>query len=118
MKLPKSIKVGYKKYKVLQWQSTEDRSSPHLGNCDRLRNVIRVDTSYGDAETLNTLVHEVLHACWWNAGLRFDDIEEEIVNTMANQLTQVLIDNKIVIKKQEKKGCVLKVNPRFQIDQF
>lgn len=45
-----------------------------------------------------TLIHEVLHAIFWQTGLdaEFDDNQEEkIVSTLAHGLYQVFKDNKI-----------------------
>lgn len=48
-------------------------------------------------EAANTLLHEILHACWYTAQIQDEDKEERTITAFANQLTQVWRDNPAVI---------------------
>lgn len=91
--LPKSIRVGFRTFTVEQWDSRKAVAASCYGECDKLNGVIRVDTQFGPEKAANTLLHEVLHACWCIGYLDDEAKEEPVVGTLANQLTQVWRDN-------------------------
>jgi cob(I)alamin adenosyltransferase len=91
--LPSSIKVGYRDFCVEEWAPSEAISSGRYGECDKANAVIRVTTIHGVDKAANTLIHEVLHACFDVAGIADEDAEERTVTHLANALTQVIRDN-------------------------
>jgi hypothetical protein len=90
---PTSIRVGYRDYRVLQWQSLEAQASRRLGESDHLALLIRLHEGLQPTVAAEVLLHEVLHCCWYIGDLRDADDEERTVSVMANQMTQVWRDN-------------------------
>ena len=97
-KIKKHIKIGYQKYAIDIWPETFATTEEAVGeffNNDRkigLRGDY-VETLHGD----NTLLHEVMHGIVYQYGMvetmeKFSK-EEKIVNTMANGIMQVFVDN-------------------------
>ena len=93
MKLPTSLKVGYRVIKVLEWEGANERGSDELGLYSSSKGIIKIDTSQSKEDVLNTLIHEILHACYHNGNLQPGDCEERIVTVLANNLSQVIQDN-------------------------
>lgn len=99
MRPPSRIRVGYRNYRVETKTYAEYEEDGDLGNCDREQGVITLCNEGLPPEVvLDTLIHEVMHACWIAAGLHEivedkDSTEEIVVLTMASNLTQVFIDN-------------------------
>ena len=103
MKLPKKVKVGYKTYKIKEWESAEDRHSHSLGAARHHEAEIFIDThSVNETEVVNTMLHEILHCISWTYGLQADfgsqEFEEKIVNTVANGLIETMQSNKDVFQ--------------------
>lgn len=87
MRLPRSINVMGKEYKIIK--------DPTIEECGFLledAGTITINTSYPDDEILNTLVHELGHAlfrrCGFNQGIQ-DQLEEAIVQSYANMITEI-----------------------------
>lgn len=96
LRLPKSLKIGYKTYTVRDMTETERIHSNSRGITYDDKGLLVVCTEKGDRqEQLNTLLHEILHACYHVGNLQDDDDEERTVHGLANVLLQVLTDNKI-----------------------
>ena len=90
IELPKSVNVGYKKYKIREFTSSERDLSGAAGTCHSDSDVLVDVTGYSKEFVTNTVLHEILHLCFYHAGLRgkHDRKEEEfIVNTLTNQLS-------------------------------
>lgn len=99
MDLPESIKVGPFNYTVEQYDGYDSLSNGQFGFTDNRKCRIVVDIDHSTLEQAqNTLLHEVLHACWHVAGLNDGDNEERIVNSLANVLQQVISDNAELIE--------------------
>lgn len=90
---PASIRVGYRTYDIEVWSAMVASAGDRLGECDNLCGTIRIREDLPMVKAGNTMLHEVMHACWYVASLEDDDKQERIVNTLANQLTQVWRDN-------------------------
>lgn len=90
IELPKSVNVGYRKYKIREF-TTSERDLLGAAGASRIDSDILVDvTGYTTEFVANTVLHEILHLCFYHAGLRdkYDHKEEEnIVNTLTNQLS-------------------------------
>lgn len=96
--LPKMLKLGYQDIKVLEIDSIDHTQ----GSYNNESHEIRVKSDMGSREKLNTLFHEILHACVYGYGLKseFEDdgAEEKIVNALGNALTEVFVRNKELVE--------------------
>ena len=68
-------------------------------------NKIQINTNLEQHDLLNTVIHEILHACCYVGGLTAkssalsdEDKEEVVTNTLANQIHIVLRDNPWLLK--------------------
>lgn len=66
---PTHVKVGWKRFKVTDWDPELAAAHRRYGECDHTANEIRVDTSKGHRQAAETLWHECLHATFDIAGL-------------------------------------------------
>lgn len=87
--LPKQVVVGHRTWKI---RPTESKRRDGLCDYERVTLFIRTKGKTG-AEQANTLLHELHHAIWDEAGIKADDTEERIITLTANVLTQVIRDN-------------------------
>lgn len=93
MKLPEKIKVGYADISIHPMKSLEGLSHGCYGHFSESELCIRIITDMSPMVVMNTLIHEVFHACFFVGGLQDDDDEERTVNTLANVYSQVVRDN-------------------------
>ena len=94
MDLPKSLKIGYRKI------SLEPKDMEDVGEFLTLENKIIYNNKVTPPELINTVLHESLHAIFAD---RLVDIisskkEETVVNTLANGIMSLLIDNPNLLK--------------------
>ena len=94
-KLPPSIRVGYRDFKLEHWPVNEARADQSYGQCDKGNAIIRIDASISASVTANTVLHELLHACWTHIP---EEHEELTVSVLADHLTQVWRDNPELVK--------------------
>lgn len=93
MKL-KKLKIGYQSYDIDWWTATNATSNEASGEFFAKEKKIGVDSRESGAQLVNTIIHEALHAVVYQQGLKLGDEQEElIVNSMANGLTGILVDN-------------------------
>jgi hypothetical protein len=63
------------------------RFVPHLGDaeglCHKEERVIRIARGYPEERTMDSIIHEILHAALW-------DLDEEAVNETANAISAAL----------------------------
>ena len=97
MDLKEFIKIGYRNYKIDVWPdsfaSTEDAEGEFFSKEGKIG--IKGST-IGSAHGANTVLHEILHGIIYQYGLGEDlkEVKEEkIVNTLANGLITVFVDN-------------------------
>ena len=93
MKLPDKIKVGCYDIKIIPMKDLEGFSHGVYGHFSETELCIRIISDLQPLVVMNTLVHELLHVCYFVGGLEDSDEEERTVNTLANVYTQVLRDN-------------------------
>ena len=93
MKLPSSIRVGCYDVLVQTMEDREAMSHGIYGHYASTEHIIRINEDLSPIKMLNTLMHEVMHACYDIGGLTDEDEEERIVTIMANICTQVVRDN-------------------------
>jgi len=90
-----------------------------MGTYSRELGLITIRSGMTDAQVFTTLVHEVLHHIWAEAGLRGvlgNDLEERIVASLEGGVFSFIVDNPTLIglmmpkkKKQKKKKTKVKV---------
>jgi|TARA_B110001454_G_scaffold57337_1_gene56006 hypothetical protein len=92
--LPDSIKIGYTNYTFDFWPDTFATTEDAQGEFFQVAAKIGLkESTIPSIAGVNTLLHEALHAIVFQYGLELDDKEEHTVNTLANGLTTVFVDN-------------------------
>ena len=91
MRMPRSIKVAHRRYEVIGLRSEAARAQGINGDCKTEPPTIRVDRGLKPPDRAETMIHEVLHACWRHLPATTD--EETAVTTLAENLAQVWADN-------------------------
>ena len=92
--IPDSIKIGYTDYAFDFWPDTfascEEAQGEFFSNLQKIGlKEATIPSRFG----VNTMIHEILHGIVYQYGLEVNSEEEKIVNTFANGLTTVLVDN-------------------------
>ena len=93
-KIPQSIKIGYRDYKLEKWKQTVASANEAHGQFFAKEGVIGYTAEETGVSHANTLIHECLHAIiyQWNMDLE-EKVEESVVNGLANGLTTIFVDN-------------------------
>jgi len=91
MKLPSKVKIGAHTYTVEYIESNDSLESENSGHCDFTKGKITIQLSEVDTINFATFLHECLHAM-------NNEIEHETIESLSQQLTQFLLENKIVNK--------------------
>ena len=101
MRLPRKVKVGANT--VFVRMSKNDSLKGDCGEFDPANMLIRINSKLGAHQVALTLIHECLHAMWWDAGLPKKEGEERIVSALEGRLGALIRDNpKLVSYLQEK----------------
>lgn len=104
MKLPRSLKIGGRIYRVLFPYIFKDSCSVLYGQCDESGQKIRISgiNSHGEQRhpqaIMQTFIHELLHAIdYIYVGGKVAKLDggEDIIDQLAEGITQVFRDNKI-----------------------
>jgi hypothetical protein len=91
---PKVLRVMGRDY-VVTFEKEATFKSPAAGLCDNQKMTITILDDQHPTEELDTLIHELLHAIWYQMSMGEHNPEEEvIVRKTAGGLTQVILDNK------------------------
>lgn len=90
-----SVKVGAQRFAVVLWDGKE---AGLIAECEGATNVelmeIRISDSYPTRRRAETLIHEVLHAILWDAGLDWNDENAELwIRRVSPRLAALLADN-------------------------
>jgi hypothetical protein len=108
----KKIKVGYSTItiKTQAPQFHKDNMSDAYGQYLSRENKIEIQPDLSDIDEANTLLHEILHTSVWVSSLsqsgqplQQSKDEELVVNSLANNLTQIFIDNEWLLPYLTKK---------------
>lgn len=92
-KRPRSLRIMGRQYGV-NWEKSNLLGASVVGLCVNTKLEIVVQDGLHPVEELDTLLHEVFHAIWFQMSINEHNPEEEvIVRKMAGGLTQVLMDN-------------------------
>ena len=95
--LPTQVKVGYNIYTIENWPTVLATAADRYGECDRMNQIIRLRTDLPIRRLANTLIHEIMHACWENAAADGGG-EEQVVTVMSNQLSSVFTDSPDIVR--------------------
>ncbi len=91
MKIPKSVKIGGRTYKVVlanEWIGAQNLDGEHVST-KKHGHIIYIDSTQSEAGQVITLIHEALHSM--NATMN-----HEFLDSLSNQLYQFLSDNKLL----------------------
>ena len=103
----KKLRVGFQDLtiEIKDADFRTDNLTDCYGHYLQRENKIQINTNLEQHDLLNTVIHEVLHACCYVGGLTTksnplsdEDKEEVVTNTLANQIHIVLRDNPWLIK--------------------
>lgn len=89
------IKIGSILYKVKDKDLAITESS--LGEILYAKGKIHLEPKQSPERKLETLMHEVLHGVFYEAGI--EDQEEDVINRVGKMLTQTLTDNPLLLQK-------------------
>jgi len=102
--MAKEIKIGYKKYQILNLDPLLSKVNDVHGQFIANEGVIALSDDEDSISHINTFIHEILHAIIYQWGIELNDKEEErICNTLANGLTTVWVDNPWLLPYIQKK---------------
>ena len=103
----KKLRVGFQDLtiEIKDADFRTDNLTDCYGHYLQRENKIQINTNLEQHDLLNTVIHEVLHACCYVGGLTTksnplsdEDKEEVVKNTLANQIHIVLRDNPWLLK--------------------
>ena len=103
----KKLRVGFQDLtiEIRDADFRTDNLTDCYGHYLQRENKIQINTNLEQHDLLNTVIHEILHACCYVGGLTTksnplsdEDKEEVVTNTLANQIHIVLRDNPWLIK--------------------
>lgn len=89
MKIPKELNIGGHLVKI-EIEEMDDMSGCWLNES----NTIKICKSLSQSQKESTLIHEILHVL--NSELDGREIGHMLLDSLANQLYQVLADNKLL----------------------
>jgi len=94
-KLPASVKVGHRDIAIVLASRAEldGAYGDFLDDAQR----IRLDRERKPQSQAETLIHEILHACWPAHWSLVGDVEETFVSTLAPRLAAVWRDNPALV---------------------
>ena len=93
-KIPESIKIGYRDYKLEKWKQTVASANDAHGQFISKEGIIGYTDEEKGVSHANTILHELFHAIIYQWHIDLDDkMEEEVVNGLTNGLTTVFVDN-------------------------
>lgn len=100
MIIPKKLKIIGFEWQVKESQEIADEGAC-FGSTHTQTQTIYLEKKAPIQKKEQVLLHEILHALWWQQGLgiRFKDekkIEEEVITTLSQGLYQVLKDNNLL----------------------
>lgn len=93
LKLPPKVRIGPYDYKLIVVDKIKD-DEECWGLCEQGKLSITVSRAQPNSLfAVDTVVHEILHAIYVNAGLQPVSTEESVCSAIATGLTQVFRDN-------------------------
>ncbi|MEC1714749.1 hypothetical protein [Schinkia azotoformans] len=96
--IPRKVNVAGIYYQVLSVPEIDDDPNT-MGTCLYHKSIIKLKEGLSNEKKEQTFVHELLHACFNEAG--FSEQDEDVINRVGIVLYQVLKDNKIDFSKAD-----------------
>jgi hypothetical protein len=93
VELPTSVKIGYRVFKIVEWDHHVSATKSRFGECDKNAGEIRLTLMFGRTKAANTLLHEILHACYDGFNIQDADDEERTVGAIGDALCTIWVDN-------------------------
>jgi len=90
--IPEKLKVAGIDYQIQEVEEIDDDPSM-MGSCLYQRTIIKIKSNMSNDKKEQTLIHELLHACFNEAG--FNEQDEDVINRVGIVLYQVLKDNQL-----------------------
>ncbi|WP_404358486.1 ImmA/IrrE family metallo-endopeptidase [Cytobacillus firmus] len=91
--IPNKVKVGGIEYEIIQIEKMEEQFN-HLGQILYTKGIIKVDKELAPDRKEQVFIHELLHACFYEAG--FEEQDEDMVNRLGIVLYHVIKDNHLL----------------------
>jgi IrrE N-terminal-like domain len=104
--IPSKVKVAGIDYEVHEVDGILERFNT-LGQINYHKGIIELDSSLCQTRKEQTFVHELLHACFKEAG--YDEQDEEMIDRVSAVLYQVLKDNKLDFSSSEMEQVLRKL---------
>lgn len=101
MKIPKKLRINGFDWEVKESQEIANEGQA-FGSTHYEEQKIFLEPKATKQKKEQVLLHEILHAIWWECGLaqRYKkdkpEVEEEIITALSHGLYQVLVDNKLL----------------------
>ena len=93
-KIPQSIKIGYRDYKLEKWNLSVANANEAHGQFFAKEGIIGYTDEEKGVSHANTILHEILHAVVYQWKIELGEKEEEtLVNSLTNGLVTVFVDN-------------------------
>lgn len=90
--IPSRVKVGWRVYKVVA-ANIEEEGVDHFGACDYKNHIMYVSDEMSYDEQVQTLLHEIMHAIFYETGHATLRDNEDAVEASANGMYSVLRAN-------------------------
>lgn len=93
-KMPSALKVGTQTYTVTAVADLKHEDVPCNGVCEEEKLMIQIESQQASkAQIVDTAVHELLHAIWYERNLPKKPDEERAVHSLATGLVALFQDN-------------------------
>jgi hypothetical protein len=92
--LPEMIVISGFDIAIEKWSTVGAHASHRYGEFSSIEQLIRISESHAHPTMLlDTVIHEIMHAIYWAAGVEDEDKEERIVSAMSSAWMQIWRDN-------------------------
>ena len=93
LSLPETVKILHRTFKLQERGYKESFGAPHLAQIDFVNSEISY-LNLGGTETVDSVIHEILHGLFYTMRIDVDDTtEERIVSALSSGLVTVMVDN-------------------------
>ena len=96
MNIPKSVKIGFKDYKINMKENVIDGGDVCYGNISYDQEVINIANSYSDDQQKATLIHEAIHGVDFYLDI---GLTEEQITKLGKGLYTFIKDNPDIFKE-------------------
>lgn len=90
---PTKVRVGPFDFRIMLWDRHDSNGARRYGETCIQGLFIRIGEDTLLQKAADTLLHEILHACWWAADLDDADKQERTVGCLSTQLCIVWRDS-------------------------